>query len=445
MKILTTLTVSGGLNMASAAKDVFTIGTPLENNDGNVDDLYVYANADFKNNVILGSSAADLITVNAPFTSSAGICLNDSSLHINGNATIYYNGMDVFASMGGNNGGGDNGGNNGGDNGGGDSGSYADNCIQQTTQSFAEFGGGQDSYFLGTSIVDGQGQGQNASIAIGHVSASSYNINSDIIELSVNQSKVRLTEAGIDFSVGNNTISIEQIAAAVNGNSGGDNNQNYITDVVSAGEVLTYRSGSTVTLSFNTASLDSYKFLYNTSSYVPQAEDKTIYFSFSPHYNNITYSPWTAQEPRLKGVDYAVSDMSMSINLPPVSLVLGKTFTFINATYVGTTSIDPVGYSSSDGLFTINGKYSVHKITFNPYSSGGYTDYIGTGKITGNNTFHSYLITNAVRDFSSMIAHANETDQHNFITLQAISSSQFGYTWMIRDVSDYEPYTITAI
>ena len=64
MKVLTTLTVSGGLNMASTAKDVFTIGTPLENNDGNVDDLYVYANADFKNNVILGSSSVDTVTVN---------------------------------------------------------------------------------------------------------------------------------------------------------------------------------------------------------------------------------------------------------------------------------------------------------------------------------------------------------------------------------------------
>ena len=64
MKVLTTLTVSGGLNMASTAKDTFTIGTPLEHNDGNVDDLTVYANADFKNNVILGSSSADSVTVN---------------------------------------------------------------------------------------------------------------------------------------------------------------------------------------------------------------------------------------------------------------------------------------------------------------------------------------------------------------------------------------------
>ena len=63
MKILTTLTVSGGLNMASSAKDTFTIGTPLENSDGNVDNLYVYANANFKNDVILGSSSVDTIAV----------------------------------------------------------------------------------------------------------------------------------------------------------------------------------------------------------------------------------------------------------------------------------------------------------------------------------------------------------------------------------------------
>jgi hypothetical protein len=70
MKILTTLTVSGGLNMASQAKDVFTIGTPLENNDTNVDDLFVYANADFKNNVILGSSSTDTVVFKGLISSS---------------------------------------------------------------------------------------------------------------------------------------------------------------------------------------------------------------------------------------------------------------------------------------------------------------------------------------------------------------------------------------
>ena len=94
MKVLTTLTVSGGLNMASAAKDVFTIGTPLENNDGNVDDLYVYANADFKNNVILGSSSVDVVDAKAQITASNGMTIKDSSLYLTGSSTIYYQGQD---------------------------------------------------------------------------------------------------------------------------------------------------------------------------------------------------------------------------------------------------------------------------------------------------------------------------------------------------------------
>jgi len=326
MKVLTTLTVSGGLNMASAAKDTFVIGTPLEHNDGNVDNLYVYANADFKNNVILGSSSIDTVLVNAKITASSGITVQNCDLNITG----------------------------------------------------------------GTIIVNGQ----------------------DLLS------------------------------------AGGNEEQNSVTDIVSAGEIITNRSGSTVTLSFNTASLDGYKFLLNSSSYNPQADEKTIYFSFDPHYNNITYiDSNSVQYPTYKGVDYAVSDVSMSINLPPVQTHLGKTFTFINATYVGGfNNFDPIGYSSSQsGLTTINGRYSVHKITFYPYSSGNYTDYIGSSKLGGDNVLESYLITNHVKKFKYNVAHDYETDQHNFITLQAVSSSQFGYTWMIRDVNDYQPFTSTAI
>jgi hypothetical protein len=73
MKILSNVTMAGNVNMSSTNKDTFTIGTPLENNDGNVDDLYVYANADFKNNVILGSSSLDTVTANAPIIANAGI------------------------------------------------------------------------------------------------------------------------------------------------------------------------------------------------------------------------------------------------------------------------------------------------------------------------------------------------------------------------------------
>ncbi len=92
MKILTTLPVSGGLNMASQAKDTFTIGTPLENNDGDVDDLYVYANANFKNNVILGSSSVDTIFVNGQFRTSASIYLDGqtSTLYVGNTDYIDY-------------------------------------------------------------------------------------------------------------------------------------------------------------------------------------------------------------------------------------------------------------------------------------------------------------------------------------------------------------------
>jgi len=90
MKVLTTLTVSGGLNLASTAKDTFTIGTPLENNDGNVDDLYVHANAYLNNHVVLGSSSVDIVTVSGnlvinpvatPPTSQEGQIYYDSNNH----------------------------------------------------------------------------------------------------------------------------------------------------------------------------------------------------------------------------------------------------------------------------------------------------------------------------------------------------------------------------
>lgn len=340
MKILDNVNISGSMNLSSNSKDQFIIGTLLENNDQNIDNLTVHANADFRNNVIIGSNSADTLIINATISGNLGN-ITASNLHVTG-GTIYYNGMDVFASM--------------------------------------QSGGG--------------GSGGN------------------------------------------------------NNGSGGDNKDpGYIKDIVSGRDILTDRSGSTVTLSFDTASLDGYKFLLNTSSYTPQAVEKTIYFSFYPHYNNIVYMDYNSgQSPHLKGVDYAVSDISMSINLPPVQTHLGKTFTFINATYVGkVTNFDPVGYSSSQsGLTTINGRYSVHKITFYPYSSGNYTDYVGSGKLTGNNILESYLITNNVKDFIINIGHENETDQHNFITLQAVSSSQYGYTWLIRDINDYQPYSITA-
>jgi hypothetical protein len=326
MRILSNVDISGSVGMASTGIDNFTIGTELENNNALVDNLTVNANANFRNNVTIGSSSIDVLTINATITASQDLLLDDASLVITGSGTIYYNGVDILSS------------------------------------------------------------------------------------------------------------------------TGGEEEQNYITDIVSAGEIITQRSSSTVTLNFNTASLDGYKFLLNSSSYSPEAQEKTIYFSFDPHYNNITYFNANNQYENLKSAEYAVSDISMSINLPPVNTHLGKTFTFINASYVGTASSDTIGYSASlGGLFTTSGKYSVHKITFYPYSSGNYTDYISTGKLTGISSFSTYLVSNAVRDYRSLVGHEYETDQHNFITLQAVSSSQFGYTWMIRDVNDYRPFTMTAV
>jgi len=341
MKVLTTLSVSGGLEVGSSLQDVFTIGTAgIENNGNSVDTLNVWANTEFKNNVILGSSSSDTIIANGTFAAKSNITIENSSLYLTGSgSTIYYNGMDLLASM--NGGGGSNSGN----------------------------------------------------------------------------------ESG-----------------------GGNKEPSYINDIYAGNNITTARSGSVVTVSVDRNITDGYTFLLNSSSYVPQYNDRTIYFSFSPHYNNITYFPWAAQSAKLKSIDYAISDISMSVYLPPAQTHLGKMFTFVNATYVGTSSIDIIGYDDLQGnTTTVNGKYSVHKLKFYPYSSGNYTDYIGSGKITGNNTLEVYLITNQVKDFKTIVGHNYETDQHSFITLQAVSSSQYGYTWMIRDINDYQPYTITAI
>jgi hypothetical protein len=70
MKILDRVDISGSMNLASNAKDTFTIGTPLENNDGNVDTLYVHANAYLNNHVVLGSSSVDTVVFNGLISSS---------------------------------------------------------------------------------------------------------------------------------------------------------------------------------------------------------------------------------------------------------------------------------------------------------------------------------------------------------------------------------------
>ncbi len=97
MKILTTVTASAGLDVASSGSDTIKLGsTNTENNDAVVDNLIVWANADFKNNVTLGSSVADNTLVNSKLTAS-------NSLYVSGN--LYVNGVDITASSGGSGGG----------------------------------------------------------------------------------------------------------------------------------------------------------------------------------------------------------------------------------------------------------------------------------------------------------------------------------------------------
>lgn len=203
MKVLTTLTVSGGLNLASNSKDTFTIGTPLEHNDGLVDDLIVYANADFKNNIILGSSSIDTVTSNATITASSGITLNNNSnLFINGSGTIYRNGTDIIASI-------------------STGSSYSDQAIQQTSQSYSEYGGGAGSYLSGTALRDASNSGQGQ-IVVGHLSASGYNLNDDIISLTNANSRITMYSSDIKFEfLNNNQLLISEIYNALSGGGGG--------------------------------------------------------------------------------------------------------------------------------------------------------------------------------------------------------------------------------
>lgn len=74
MKFLAPLTGAAGLDVSSDNTDTIKLGSSgSENSDANVDNLIVWANADFKNNVSLGSSAADIITINGIISSSAPI------------------------------------------------------------------------------------------------------------------------------------------------------------------------------------------------------------------------------------------------------------------------------------------------------------------------------------------------------------------------------------
>jgi hypothetical protein len=95
MKILDNVNISGSVSMASVNADNFTIGTELENNNISVDNLVVNANANFKNNIILGSSNADTLVINASVSGSIGN-ITASNLYITG-GTIFYNGTDLLS------------------------------------------------------------------------------------------------------------------------------------------------------------------------------------------------------------------------------------------------------------------------------------------------------------------------------------------------------------
>ena len=100
--------MAGNVNMSSNNKDTFTIGSELERDNPNADVFTVHANANFTNDVTIGSSSADILTINATVSGNIGN-ITASNLSITG-GTIYYNGTDLLSGMGG---GGNNGGNGG--------------------------------------------------------------------------------------------------------------------------------------------------------------------------------------------------------------------------------------------------------------------------------------------------------------------------------------------
>lgn len=79
MKFYGRVDISGAVNMASPAQESFVIGSAVENNDATVDTFIVYANADFRNNVILGSSSLDTVTVSGNLTASNNLVIGTSS------------------------------------------------------------------------------------------------------------------------------------------------------------------------------------------------------------------------------------------------------------------------------------------------------------------------------------------------------------------------------
>lgn len=100
MKILTNVTIAGDFALSSSKKDNFIIGSELERDNALADELIVWANAKFQNDVTLGSSSLDIISVKGQLTSSANIYLSQSNIYLTGSSTIYHDGVDIVGNIG---------------------------------------------------------------------------------------------------------------------------------------------------------------------------------------------------------------------------------------------------------------------------------------------------------------------------------------------------------
>ncbi len=79
MRVLNRLDISGSFGLGSTSQDQFVIGSPdLENNDISTDNLKIWANADFKNNVTLGSNNSDIIAISGTLINQGGASLTGS-------------------------------------------------------------------------------------------------------------------------------------------------------------------------------------------------------------------------------------------------------------------------------------------------------------------------------------------------------------------------------
>jgi len=99
---------------------------------------------------------------------------------------------------------------------GGGGGGYADSAVFQESSSYEPYGGGTGSYFSGTVIMDASNSSQGR-IEIGHISASGYQTDSDIIRAGVNNTRLTVYDGDIQFEYNNNSINLSQIYDSING------------------------------------------------------------------------------------------------------------------------------------------------------------------------------------------------------------------------------------